>query len=457
MLERKLGRGGMATVWLGRDERLARRVAIKIPSEGILAEETFSIRFEREAQTAAALSHPHLVSVYDYGYEGERPYLVSEFIDGRNLAELRDEGRAPDTATLAETLLEALAHIHAAGIIHRDVKPGNVLVDRAGRILLTDFGIAQSGEATGLTNEGHVVGTPSYLAPEVERGDRATPASDLFSLGVVLSQQYSERDPDRVGRLIDALTELKPADRPATAEEALELVTRQSVHVTAVNPVATPEPTATRPAAAVLPPAPRRPATETASGDGDGGPNDGSNRGRLIVGGLVALVLGAVAAIAIASGGADEGGGGSKQADRKPAAKTTTTEAPASTTTATTTATTTTTTAAAEPPTDAGAVPAGGDDPARGIELNNEGYALLQQGDVAGALPKLREAVASFPEDDTEIDYAYALFNYAQALRLSGDPAAAIPLLRKRLSFSDFKIDEVRAELATAKQAAGKG
>ncbi len=132
------------------------------------------------------------------------------------------------------------------------------------------------------------------------------------------------------------------------------------------------------------------------------------------------------------------------------ATETTTTEAQTSTTTTTTT---TAATAETSPPDDA--APPAGDDPARGAELNNEGYALLQQGDVAGALPKLRAAVASFPEDSTEIDYAYALFNYAQALRLSGDPAAAIPLLEKRLSFSRFKVDEVKAELAAARQAAG--
>ena len=129
-LEHKLGSGGMATVWLGEDLRLARRVAIKVPSEAILADQAFSVRFEREARTAAALSHPHLVSVYDYGYEDERPYLVSEYIDGWSLAELRHRGRPPATAELAAALLEALAHIHAAGIVHRDIKPGNVLVDR---------------------------------------------------------------------------------------------------------------------------------------------------------------------------------------------------------------------------------------------------------------------------------------------------------------------------------------
>src|SRR5690349_9414248 len=102
----------MATVWLGRDTRLARPVAIKMPSEALTSDESFAIRFEREAQTAAALSHPNLVSVYDYGTEGDRPYLVSEYIDGSNLAETRAEGREPRTEDLARALLDALAHIH---------------------------------------------------------------------------------------------------------------------------------------------------------------------------------------------------------------------------------------------------------------------------------------------------------------------------------------------------------
>lgn len=439
----------MATVWLALDTRLARSVAIKLPSEALASDDTFAIRFEREAQTAAALSHPHLVSVFDYGTEGDRPYLVSEYIDGLNLAQMRDRMRAPETEALARTLLEALAHIHRVGIVHRDVKPGNVLVDREGKILLTDFGIAQSTEETGLTAAGHVVGTLSYLAPEVKGGGRAGPESDLYSLGVLLSEQLHEEDPDRVRRVIDALTQEDPADRPAGAERALEMLERQSVVVAPTAQIEIEQPTVAdrvRHESAHPRPLPT-PSTDPAHSNG--------SRSRLIVGGLAALVLGIGAAVVIASTGGDGASGGVSTTAKKAKEA----SAPETSTTETSTVTDSTTTAVpVEPP---APVPkedgtTGGTDPARGAELNNEGFALLQQGDVAGALPKLQEAVSLFPDDSTEIDYAYALFNYAQALRLSGNPAEAVPLLEKRLSFSDFKVDEVEAELAAAKKAAGQ-
>ena len=441
----------MATVWLALDTRLARSVAIKLPSEALASDDTFAIRFEREAQTAAALSHPHLVAVFDYGTEGDRPYLVSEYIDGLNLAQLRDRMRAPETEPLARTLLGALAHIHRAGIVHRDVKPANVLVDREGKVLLTDFGIAQSTEETSLTAAGHVVGTLSYLAPEVKRGGRAGPKSDLYSLGVLLSGQLDEDDPDRVRRLIEALTQEDPANRPADAERALEMLERQSVVVAPTAQIPIERPTAvervrresTQPRPFPAPPA--APARSSGS------------RSRLIAGALAALVLGVGAAVVIASTGGDEGGGKGattvakkeKKAKEKPATETSTTETNAVTES-------TTSTAPVEPVPEPKAPKGGATDPVRGAELNNEGFALLQQGDVQGALPKLQEAVSLFPEDSTEIDYAYALFNYAQALRLSGDPADAIPLLEKRLSFSDFRVDDVEAELAAAQKDAGQ-
>ncbi len=221
----------MATVWLAKDTRLARPVAIKLPSRELSEDSTFGRRFEREAQTAASLSHPNLVPVFDYGSEGDRPYLVSEFIDGATLAELRADGKAPSTEEVARALLEALDGIHAAGIVHRDVKAGNVLVDRGGRIMLTDFGIAQSREATKLTSPGMVIGTVHYTAPEVRKGGRATPASDLYACGVLLADQLRPEDPDRVTRLVEELTREDPEERVASAAAALDLLEHRPVEI----------------------------------------------------------------------------------------------------------------------------------------------------------------------------------------------------------------------------------
>ena len=185
-LERTLGRGGMAAVWLGHDEVLERPVAVKVLSDTIADDPDFVARFRREAHTAAGLSHPNLVDVYDFSEEGERPYLVMQFVPGENLAERLERGTGVDCEQLARELLAALAHIHAAGILHRDVKPANVIVEPGGTAKLIDFGIALPRDATALTSTGLVLGTERYAAPEVMEGRPATERSDLYSCGVVL-------------------------------------------------------------------------------------------------------------------------------------------------------------------------------------------------------------------------------------------------------------------------------
>ena len=243
-LRRRIGAGGMATVWLANDCRLHRPVAIKIPSDALSHDPVFNQRFEREARTAASLSHPNLVSVHDYGWEDERPFLVSEYIDGASLDKLRQRGEAPSTEELATSILAALAAVHSSGIVHRDVKPGNVMVASDGRILLTDFGIAQPDDSTSLTMTGNVVGTVRYLAPEVMRGERAGPPADLYACGVVLRDSLGDDDPGHLGYLVERLTADEPADRPPTAEHAL----------TELDP--SEETTATVPLAAAPPPSP---------------------------------------------------------------------------------------------------------------------------------------------------------------------------------------------------------
>jgi eukaryotic-like serine/threonine-protein kinase len=218
-----LGSGGMASVWLATDERLGRKVAVKVMADQLADDERWLARFRREAKAAAALSHPNIVKVFDFGIEAGRPYLIMAHVPGGSLRERLGVGGAPalDAEALARELLGALAHVHAAGIVHRDVKPGNILVDAEGRTHLTDFGIARPQDATAMTQTGMVLGTFRYLAPEVAAGEPATERSDLYSAGCVLRQAAGDRPSARLARLVDALTQDDPEQRPASAEAAL--------------------------------------------------------------------------------------------------------------------------------------------------------------------------------------------------------------------------------------------
>ncbi|MGZ4219316.1 MAG: serine/threonine-protein kinase [Solirubrobacteraceae bacterium] len=241
-LLRRLGGGGMATVWMAEDTRLGRQVAVKLISDVLAAQAPYVERFRREARIAAGLSHPNLVKVYDFGSDGERPFLVMEYIDGAALGR-GSTGARVDSQTLARELLDALGHIHAAGIVHRDIKPANVLVGPDGRPRLTDFGIAQAEDSTGLTDTGQVIGTLKYLAPEVARGRPATPRSDLYSLGVLLAEVAAGDKSPSLARLIDRLIEADPLERPSSAAEALSALDRATGVTAATRPLAATAPT----------------------------------------------------------------------------------------------------------------------------------------------------------------------------------------------------------------------
>jgi eukaryotic-like serine/threonine-protein kinase len=185
---RKLGTGGMANVYLAEDQELGRRVAIKILNERHAADEQFVERFRREAKNAAGLSHPNIVSIYDRG-EAEGTYYISmEYLDGRSLKELilaRGPAPIPVAIDYARQVLAALRVAHRQGLVHRDIKPHNVLVDGEGRVKVTDFGIARAGPSQ-MTEEGSIIGTAQYLSPEQAQGAPVTPASDLYSVGILL-------------------------------------------------------------------------------------------------------------------------------------------------------------------------------------------------------------------------------------------------------------------------------
>jgi eukaryotic-like serine/threonine-protein kinase len=185
---RKLGAGGMANVYLAEDQELGRRVAIKILNDRHANDDQFVERFRREAKNAAGLSHPNIVSIYDRGEAEGTYYIAMEYLDGRSLKELilsRGPAPIPIAIDYARQILGALRFAHRNGIVHRDIKPHNVLVDAEGRLKVTDFGIARAG-ASQMTEAGSIIGTAQYLSPEQAKGAPVDQTSDLYSVGVVL-------------------------------------------------------------------------------------------------------------------------------------------------------------------------------------------------------------------------------------------------------------------------------
>jgi serine/threonine protein kinase len=243
-IERPLGHGAMAVVDLARDLELGRQVALKRLAENLARDDEVRPRFLREARLAARLSHPNVVRVYDVGEAEGRPFIAMEHVDGESLAELISRrGRLPagEAAALGAQAARALAAAHDAGLVHRDVKPHNLLLDREGTLKLGDFGIAFGVEGTKLTVAGTVLGTAAYLAPEQARGERVTAAADVYALGVVLVELLTGQ-PGRSapsGPLADVLGRClaaDPAQRPTAAELARSLAPTASEARTAVMP-----------------------------------------------------------------------------------------------------------------------------------------------------------------------------------------------------------------------------
>jgi eukaryotic-like serine/threonine-protein kinase len=211
----RLGSGGMSTVYGATDRVLERTVAVKILAEHLSDDEKFVARFRREALAVARLIHPNIVQVYDTGVDSDRHYIVMEYVEGRSVAQLLQRRGRLGSEIAAQIGIQSCAgleYAHRQGIIHRDVKPGNLMViggpaERAASpsshdpptdemtVKLTDFGIARAAEQTRLTQVGSVVGTAAYLAPEQARGDEATPAADVYALGVVIYQMLTARLP----------------------------------------------------------------------------------------------------------------------------------------------------------------------------------------------------------------------------------------------------------------------
>jgi tetratricopeptide (TPR) repeat protein/tRNA A-37 threonylcarbamoyl transferase component Bud32 len=285
-LKSSIGRGGMATVYLGHDPRFRRAVAVKVMHDS-LADPVMLLRFEREAQTIAALEHPAIVPVYDYGEEDGRPYLVMRYMSGGTLADRLGSGPLPvaEVVPVLERIGSALERAHALGIIHRDLKPSNIMFDQYGDAFLGDFGIARlTAAAVTLTGEA-VIGTPAYMSPEQVHGDRTLDGrSDIYALGVIVFEMLAGRQPyvdetpvkvmmkhvmDPVPTVRSLNPELPPAfdaliartmakdpgERFATAREVVQAVTAAAAQMAATQTATTPAETGQTATPATAPPA----------------------------------------------------------------------------------------------------------------------------------------------------------------------------------------------------------
>ena len=220
-IEDLLGRGGMGTVYKAHQTSLGRRVALKVIRPELRLDDEVVARFRREAR-AGALTHPHIVSVYDVGEDGEDLYIAMAYLPGGSLADRLEAAGPlpPDQAErIGHDIESALAFAHSQGIVHRDVKPSNILFDAADNAVLADFGVAAVTGLTTLTSTRAVVGTPSYMAPELTRGEAATPASDLYALGCTLYEAVSGRPPFTGQDALAVLVQHRSDEPPALPED----------------------------------------------------------------------------------------------------------------------------------------------------------------------------------------------------------------------------------------------
>ncbi len=238
-LEGRLGFGGMSTVHLALDQRLERQVAVKLLAEHLADDPTFVSRFQREAQAAARLVHPNIVQVFDSGQDEStgQYFIVMEYIEGQSCAEiLRDDGwlEVDEAIAIIDQACEGLHYAHRHGVVHRDVKPGNLLRAREGEVKLADFGIAKATEQSSITQVGSVLGTAAYLAPEQARGEEAGPRADLYALGVVTYQLISGRLPYEASSLTE-LALKQQQEEPPLLDTLVAAVTPELAEAVAIS------------------------------------------------------------------------------------------------------------------------------------------------------------------------------------------------------------------------------
>jgi serine/threonine-protein kinase len=456
----RLGSGGMATVFLAEDTVLGRQVAVKRLHAA--APEDSAKRFVREARLGASLNHPNIVSVFDTVSTPQGLLIVMEYVPGTALSALVARGPL-EPARAVEVLrgvAGALDHAHSHGVVHRDVKPANVLIRDDGAVKLADLGVATAAHVSHVTTATDIVGTLAYIAPERLDGDEiAGPPVDIYSFAAVafeaLTGEHAQRGttplevlqgasrgpprdlhdawedaPPEAAEVLRRGLSPDPAERPGSASELVGALE------SALEPLADLPASPTPPAAV---PAEQPPTEVTVNVP---------RPGRIAAVAAI-LAVAAIAAVVIGvSLAGEDGSDGGPRAERPSAGGDGATE---------------------RPPADDGDASgesggaevegAGGGrgvgDPAAGTALNEKGYALIQQGRYEEAVPVLERAVESFPEGTTDLDYAYALYNLGNALRLSGQPEDAIPILKQRLEIPD-QVSTVQRELAAARAEAAE-
>jgi serine/threonine protein kinase len=465
---RHIADGGMASVWAAQDELLGRIVAVKVLSPAYAADERANRRFLREARAGARLSEcRNVVTVYDIDEHDGRPFMVMEHFAGGSVADRLRSGRSirrPVALRWLREAADALDCAHKHDVVHRDVKPANLLLDERGRLAVGDFGIATVATEASITQTGQVLGTAAYISPEQARGEAASAASDRYALAVVAFELLTGRKPfdaehptaqarahveaavpsasaaatglsGAVDRVLRFGMAKEPERRPSTATDFLDRLEE------ALEGGEAPPP---EPATTVVTPAPAPPPRRVAR-----------RRRWPGLAALAALAVVAGSAIAIATGAGTGGDGGGS---------TPTTHAASSSQTQATTHAAKPKPKAAKPKAQKTTPPAtttqqtsppsrSSSDP---VALNNEGFALIQRGQATDAVPSLQRSVDAFRAQGRtgQIDYAYALYNLGNALRLSGRPADAIPYLEERLRISNYKRGVVKQELKTARQLA---
>jgi serine/threonine-protein kinase len=449
----RIGHGGMGDILRAQDTALGRVVAVKVLAERYAADESIRARFTREALASARLSAaPNTVTIFDVGEADGRPYIVMEYVSGGSLAErLASDRVQPPARALAwlEGTGRALDAAHAHGIVHRDVKPGNLLLDEHDEIKVADFGIASATGLDSLTQAGTVLGTAGYLSPEQARGERATAASDRYALGVVAYELLSGRRPfERESPTAEAAAHANDEPPPSASvapalPAALDAVFARALAkdpgarydscaelVEAVRGALREETDVTR---VVVPPAPATAPTRAAPGPA--GLSHGTSRRLWPAAALAALLLvGGIVLAAALTGGDDAPAVKPATLKRTVTSEGRTVTVTATTEPATTRATTQPTTTAPPPSGDA-------------ASLNDQGYRLMQSGDFQGALPLLEQAVAA-AQGQGSLTEAYADYNLAFTRMQLGSCDGVLGLLDRsqQVPGKRKEIDRLRRE-----------